>query len=52
MEAEAYVQYMDSVAHKRSNKQWTVDLSWLTPLGVAVPDALPPGLLSGENVKA
>lgn len=52
MEAEAYVQYKDSIARERSKKQWTVDLSWLTPLGVTVPDALPPGLLSVDKAKA
>lgn len=38
MEAEAYLQYTDSIARKRSKKEWTVDLSWLIPLGVQVPE--------------
>lgn len=38
MEAEAYLQYIDSVARNRSRKQWTLDMSWLSPLGVPVPE--------------
>ena len=38
MEAEAYLQYIDSIARDRSKKQWTVDLSWLNPMGVSVPE--------------
>ena len=38
MEAEAYLQYVDSIARARSSKQWTVDLSWLNPLGISVPE--------------
>ena len=38
MEAEAYLQYVEGVARERSQKQWVVDLSWLDPLGIQVPD--------------
>ncbi len=38
MEAEAYLQYIDGIARDRSRKPWTVDLSWLNPMGVSVPE--------------
>ena len=38
MEAEAYLQYVEGIARERSQKQWIVDLSWLNPLGIQVPD--------------
>ena len=38
MEAEAYLQYVEGIARERSQKQWVVDLSWLNPLGIQVPD--------------
>ena len=38
MEAEAYLQYVDSFARKRSRKQWTLNMSWLNPLGIPVPE--------------
>ena len=38
MEAEAYLQYVEGIAHERSQKQCVVDLSWLNPLGIQVPD--------------
>ena len=38
MEAEAYLQYVEGIAHERSQKQWVVDLSWLNLLGIQVPD--------------
>ena len=38
MEAEAYLQYIDSIARNRSSKQWTIDLSWLNLLDISVPE--------------
>ena len=38
MEAEAYLQYIDSIARDRSRKQWTIDLSWLSLMGIPVPE--------------
>jgi hypothetical protein len=40
MEAEAYLNYVESLIQKRNKRSWVLDLSWLGAKGIQIPDVL------------